>query len=186
MIKMVVFLGNKGKQYEKTRHNIGWIFENQLNNYQPKINKFNSEYYKGSDGIIYLLPGKMMNNSGDPVVKAMNFFKIKIDEVLVVFDDLETTFGSFKIKQGGGLGGHNGLRSIKERTGRQDFYRLNLGISRPKHGSVSSYVLGRFNPQEEAELEVYLAGVTRYYNDFLIGKIKADNKKIKILEQVEE
>lgn len=186
MIKMVVFLGNKGNQYEKTRHNIGWIFENILDNSQVKQSKFNSLYYKDDNGVINLLPQKMMNLSGDSVVKAMNFFKIKIEEILVVHDDLETTFGSFKLKKSGGLGGHNGLRSIKEKTGSVNFFRLALGISRPAHGSVSSYVLSRFSIQEDGELPLYLKSVIPYYKDLISDKIKADGKKIKILEQIKD
>lgn len=184
MVKMVVFLGNKGKQYEKTRHNIGWSFHSYINNSQDMNSKFGALYYKDSNGIINLFPQKMMNLSGDPLVKAMNFFKIKIDEVLVVYDDLETTFGSFLLKKDGGLGGHNGLRSIKEKTGRSDFYRLALGISRPTRGSVSSYVLGRFTIQEEAELELFFQGVEKYYRDFVTGSFKPTGKRIKILEQI--
>lgn len=186
MIKMVVFLGNKGTQYEKTRHNIGWIFENQLGNYQTKQSKFNSLYYKDNYGIVNLLPQKMMNLSGDPIVKAMNFFKIAIEEVLVVHDDLDITFGSFKLKKGGGLGGHNGLRSIKEKTGSANFYRLALGISRPAHGSVSNYVLNRFSVQEEAELPLFLNGAMKYYTELILRNIEVDGKKIKILEQIKD
>ncbi|MGL1891519.1 MAG: aminoacyl-tRNA hydrolase [Spirochaetaceae bacterium] len=184
MIKMVVFLGNKGKQYERTRHNIGWLFQKSLNNDQQTTSKFNALYYKDSDGIINILPGTLMNKSGESVVKAMQFFKINTDEILVVHDDLETTFGSFKLKNGGGLAGHNGLRSIATLTGKQDFHRLALGISRPIHGSVSSYVLGRFNEQEEPELELFFSGIINYYNDYLKGTDRTNGKKIAILQQV--
>lgn len=182
---MVVFLGNKGSQYSKTRHNIGWIFESLLGENRTPASKFKSLYYKTDTGLIYLLPETMMNLSGEAVVKAMQFFKFKIDEVLVVHDDLETTFGSFKIKQGGGLGGHNGLRSIKELTGSADFHRLALGISRPQKGSVSSYVLGRFTPQEEAELEMFLSGVKDYFTDYINNNDKTCGKRVKILQQIE-
>lgn len=183
---MVVFLGNKGNQYEKTRHNIGWLFEKSLNLYNSPISKFKALYYKNSRGIIYLLPQTLMNRSGESVVKAMQFFKIAIDEILVVHDDLETTFGSFKLKNGGGLGGHNGLRSISDLTGKKTFHRLALGISRPRRGSVSSYVLGRFTTQEEAELELFFSGIKNYFEDYLEGIDKTKGKKIAILEQIED
>lgn len=186
MIRMVVFLGNKGSQYKKTRHNIGWMFEDFLNENITPTSKFKSLYYKTDSGVIYLLPQTMMNLSGEAVVKAMQFFKISINEVLIVYDDLETTFGSFKVKKGGGLGGHNGLKSIKEKTGSSDFHRLSLGISRPLRGSVSSYVLGRFNPQEESELELFFSGVKSYYLDYIENRDKTNGKQIKILQQIKD
>ncbi len=186
MIKMVVFLGNKGQAYEKTRHNIGWMFENSLNNYSSPTAKFKGLYYKDNNNIIYLLPQTLMNKSGESVLKAMQFFKIKVEEILVIHDDLETKFGSFKFKEGGGLAGHNGLRSISDLTGSKNFNRLALGISRPIHGSVSAYVLGRFTQEEEAEMDLYLKGVYTYYNDYLNGRDKTKGKKIAILQQIED
>lgn len=183
MIKMVVFLGNPGIQYNNTRHNIGWLFEESLKNYIDKSSKFKAEYYK-KDNIIYLIPQTLMNKSGESVIKAMQFFKIDIKEVLVVHDELETTFGSFKLKIGGGLAGHNGLRSINQLTGSSEFSRLVLGISRPQKGSVASYVLGRFNPQEEAELEMFFSGVRDYFYKFIAGTDETMGKKVVILQQV--
>lgn len=184
MIKMVVFLGNHGKQYEKTRHNIGWLFEKSLGNTKQQLSKFKAQYYKDNSGIIHLLPMTLMNKSGESVIKAMQFFKIKITEILVVHDDLETIFGTFKLKQGGGLAGHNGLKSIASLTGSQDFSRLAFGISRPEHGSVASYVLQRFNIQEEAELDLFFSGTKEYYRDFLSNKDSTNGKKVAILEQI--
>lgn len=186
MIKMVVYLGNKGQQYEKTRHNIGWLFEKSLNRIFQPSEKFKALYYKDESGCIHILPQTLMNKSGESVVKAMQFFKIAINEVLVVHDDLETTFGSFKLKQGGGIAGHNGLRSIVELTGKKDFHKLSLGISRPQKGSVSSYVLGRFNPQEEAELDLFFSGVSDYFYNYLKGVDKTKGKKIAILQQIKD
>ena len=184
IIKMVVYLGNYGKQYEKTRHNVGWLFEESLEIQNEKISKFKGLFYKDNSGLIHLLPQTLMNNSGQSVIKAMQFFKIKIEEVLVVHDELETNFGSFKLKIGGGLAGHNGLRSIADLTGSRDFSRLCIGISRPVHGSVASYVLQRFNIQEEAELSTLFSGIKEYFYDFIGGKDRTSGKKVVILQQV--
>ena len=186
MIKMVVFLGNPGNQYKRTRHNIGWIFEELVRNSSTVLTKFKALYYKNPKNVVYLLPQTLMNNSGEAVIKAMQFFKIKVDEILVIHDDLETVFGSFKLKNGGGLAGHNGLRSIAALTGSKDFHRLALGISRPKYGSVSSYVLGKFTHEEEAELELFLTGVVTYFNSYISGDDKNVGKKIAILQQIKE
>lgn len=181
MIKMVVFLGNYGDQYRKTRHNIGWLFEESLNNTFSKTDKFKADYYK-KDDIVYILPKTLMNKSGESVIGAMQFFKIDIKDILVVHDDLETEFGSFKIKNGGGLAGHNGLRSIKELTGSSDFKRLALGISRPAKGSVASYVLQRFNIEEESQLDLFFNGVHDYFFSLLSGTDKTGGKKTAILQ----
>ncbi|QEN04043.1 peptidyl-tRNA hydrolase [Thiospirochaeta perfilievii] len=114
------------------------------------------------------------------------FFKINIDEVLVVHDDLETEFGSIKIKHGGGLAGHNGLRSIKDLTGSSNFKRLAIGISRPSRGSVANYVLERFTPQEESELDIIFKETENYFTKFLGDDDETKGKKVVILQQGRE
>lgn len=101
-----------------------------------------------------------MNRCGLALSGACSFFKVdpKLhpELILVVHDDLELPFGTAILRQGGGIGGHNGLRSLKQELGTADFYRLRLGIGRPAHGNISSYVLSRFSPEEEAELPLLL------------------------------
>ena len=161
MIRLIVFLGNPGKQYEKTRHNAGWmVFPCLSFDASPVFqNKFNGEFAKVSlenRQVFLLKPGTFMNNSGKSVAACMNFFKIAPEEMLVVHDDLELEFGMMQLKTGGGLGGHNGLKSIVQAVGGRDFHRLKIGISRPARESVSSYVLSRFSPEEEGELGALL------------------------------
>jgi PTH1 family peptidyl-tRNA hydrolase len=97
-----------------------------------------------------------MNLSGESLVPMMQFFKIPMEEILIVHDELELDFGVLGFKQGGGLAGHNGLRSIAAALGTQDFKRMRLGISRPAHTDITSYVLGNFSPGEQAILPTYL------------------------------
>ncbi len=97
-----------------------------------------------------------MNKSGESLRACMDFFSLKLDQILVIHDDLELDFGRSALKAGGGLGGHNGLKSIREHTGSADFLRLRLGIGRPRHGGVSQHVLSRFSREEEAELPLML------------------------------
>ena len=153
------FLGNTGKKYELTRHNLAWKTLESLSFYQKLVwnTKFKGEYAKDSNtGNLLLKPMNFMNNSGESVTAALSFFKLKIDQLIVVHDDLELPFGTVQLKKGGGAGGHNGLRSIIKLTGSSDFYRLRLGISRPPTGrDVSSWVLSRFSPDEEARLDDY-------------------------------
>lgn len=158
-IKLVVGLGNPGIKYELTRHNIGWLVIDQLSffnqlNWQEK---FKGEYAKNGD-VFFLKPQTFMNLSGESVQPLMHFFKIQPSELLVLHDEIDLPYGQIGFKQGGGLAGHNGLKSIAEQLGTKDFKRLRIGVSRPEYGEVSSWVLGKFGPDEEAFLDQFLKG----------------------------
>lgn len=154
---LVVFLGNPGSQYKKTRHNAGFMLADELEFLKNATwsEKFSGQYAKAEVAGIqhyFLKPMTFMNISGKSVVAAMAFFKIAIEDVIVVHDDIETEFETVSIKKGGGLAGHNGLRSIAELTGSKDFSRLRIGVGRPSKGDVSSFVLGKFTTDEEIVL----------------------------------
>jgi peptidyl-tRNA hydrolase, PTH1 family len=152
--KLIVFLGNPGKKYEKTRHNAAWrLGDNRDRSWQKKFNGLWCKEGNGADQKILLKPQTFMNLSGDSVRKAMDFFKLTPKEVLVVHDELELPFGEVQHRFGGGLAGHNGLKSIKQQLGTADFGRLRIGIGRPPYGDVQRWVLSPFAPIEEAELE---------------------------------
>ena len=161
-IQLIVFLGNPGKEYENTRHNVAWLAARRLGFY-PSLtwqNKFSGFYAVFSQGpqsrLILLKPGTFMNLSGEPVRSCAEFFKIPPGEILVVHDEVELPFGTAGFRLGGGLGGHNGLRSISKNIGTNDFWRFRLGVGRPDRGDVSSHVLGRFSPTEEAIMDDFL------------------------------
>lgn len=151
MLKLFVFLGNPGKEYENTRHNAGFLFCDYLYPNASWQMKFHSLYTQ-EGGIKILKPVTYMNLSGTAVSGCASFFKIRPEEILIVHDDLELPFGNAKIQKGGGLQGHNGLRSIKERLGSDQFYRLRIGIGRPKHGDVRLYVTSPFSKDEQISL----------------------------------
>ena len=159
-VQLIVFLGNPGKKYENTRHNVAWLAACYLNFYDSLAwqNKFKGQYavFSGDSRLILLKPRTFMNLSGDCVRSCAEFFKIPPGEVLAVHDELELPFGSAGFRCGGGLGGHKGLRSLSNNLGTKDFWRLRLGIGRPLRGDVSSHVLGRFSPGEEALLGDFL------------------------------
>lgn len=160
MIKLIVALGNPGNEYARTRHNIGWMVIDLFNlNWQKKFKGLYQFDTISAEKIYFLKPQTYMNLSGESVVELMNFFKIKIEEVLVIHDELDHPFGQVTLKKGGGGAGHNGLKSIAELTGSQEFYRIRLGIGRPVHGSVSDYVLGEFSSEEKKCIDNYLAKV---------------------------
>ncbi len=178
MAILIAFLGNPGIKYKKTRHNYGKIVCNGLEKRFPVISwrkKFHSDYaelifhadiplhealpenfaklsVEEKTNTLLLCPNQYMNNSGTGVAACAKFFSIPFEKIIVVHDDLETPFGSYIFQKGGGLAGHNGLRSISGALGSNDFYRLKMGIGRPDRGTVSSYVLSRFSPLEESQL----------------------------------
>ena len=161
MIKAIILLGNPGRQYEETRHNIGWKVGDNLSfiyqlNWQKKFKGVYAQYLLNGEKFLFLKPQNFMNLSGESVQPFMKFFKLTVEEILVVHDDLELDFGIIDLKKGGGLGGHNGLRSIVQQIGDKNFYRLRIGIGRPVHGDVSSHVLGKFTPDEKISLSILL------------------------------
>ena len=159
MIKLFVFLGNPGKEYFTTRHNAGFIASDMLYPSALWQTKFNSQFAKEGNTIL-LKPLSFMNLSGISVSQATTFFKLKSEEIAVFHDDLELPLGTIKLEKGGPLHGHNGLRSIKERIGSDNFYHVRIGIGRPKFGNVALYVTTPFSTdemitlsQEKGELE---------------------------------
>lgn len=157
MVRLYAFFGNHGREYAGNRHNVAWQFLESLP-FHPELRferKFKGRYasWEGPQGRLYFLtPETYMNLSGDSVAELARFFQIGIQEILVVHDELEMAFGSFGFKLGGGLGGHNGLRSMEARFGTRDFRRLRFGIGRPSHDDVAGYVLQDFSPKEREDL----------------------------------
>ena len=178
MIKLIVALGNPGMEYELTRHNIAWTLIDTHPDLQSNMwkTKFKGEYtdFNGPSGKIYILnPLTYMNLSGESVQPLCQFFKINIEEILVIQDELDLAFGQIHFKKGGGLAGHNGLKSISSTMGSQEFYRMRIGIGRPERGSVSSWVLSKFPVSQNIELEI----VMRQANEALNFLLKEGFKK---------
>ncbi len=147
MIRMLVFLGNPGKEYASTRHNAGFLLCDYL--YPDAIYqmKFHSQFMKAGD-VYVIRPMTFMNLSGTAVSEAASFYHMAPEEIMVIHDDLELPLGKARLQKGGGLQGHNGLRSIKDRLGTGEFYRLRIGIGRPEHGDVRIYVTSPFRKDE--------------------------------------
>jgi len=154
---LIVGLGNPGSAYEKNRHNIGFMVIDELikrNNAQKaSSSSFQGELFKFQNHFL-LKPLTFMNLSGNSIVAVKNFYKV--DEVVVIHDDLDLPFGTLRFKYGGGHGGHNGLKSTDEKISRE-YARVRMGIGKPEHkGEVASYVLGNFNSQETNHLEQWI------------------------------
>ncbi|MBK8817101.1 MAG: aminoacyl-tRNA hydrolase [Methylococcaceae bacterium] len=149
MIKLIVGLGNPGQQYEKTRHNAGFLFLDSLAldyrcawSNKSEFQSIMSALSLDGERVILLKPQSFMNRSGGAVGKVARYYKFAPQEILVVHDELDFDTGVVKLKMDGGHAGHNGLRDIISQLGVKDFYRLRLGIGRPKPGmAVADYVL---------------------------------------------
>jgi len=146
---LIVGLGNPGSDYAQTRHNIGFMVVDELISRYSAIklssSSFSGELYKFQNHFL-LKPSTYMNLSGEAVVKVKNFYKI--EDVVVIHDDLDLPFGSLRFKKAGGHGGHNGLKSIDEKISRE-YIRVRVGIGKPEHkGEVVSYVLGKFSDEQ--------------------------------------
>jgi PTH1 family peptidyl-tRNA hydrolase len=153
-IKLITGLGNPGPKYQGTRHNAGFMVLDRL---AEKIRvsidrtKFGGLYGEGSWGgerVVLLKPQTFMNLSGRSVTEAARFYKIPPTDIIVVHDELDLPFGQIRLKEGGGHGGHNGVRSIVAEFGSADFLRLRVGIGRPDKGSAEKYVLNPFSVEE--------------------------------------
>lgn len=149
MNKLIVLLGNPGSEYEDTRHNIAWQVVDKSSeyshlNWKSKFKGLYASIDVEDDKIYFLKPETYMNLSGESVKPLCSFFKIEAQNVLVVQDELDLPVGTLIAKYAGGLAGHNGLKSISQHLGTNDFYRLRIGIGRPLHGSVSDHVLSNF------------------------------------------
>jgi PTH1 family peptidyl-tRNA hydrolase len=159
-VQLIVGLGNPGPEYDQTRHNAGALFVERLAASQGASLSLDKKYFglvakfshQGRD-VRLLIPTTFMNRSGQAVAALANFFRIAPEAILVAHDELDMPPGVAKLKQGGGHGGHNGLRDIIAQLGNQNnFHRLRLGIGHPGHSSmVSNFVLGRA-PRSEQEL----------------------------------
>lgn len=163
-MKLLAGLGNPGRQYEATRHNVGWhVLDEIASSAGISIDrrKFNAELGEGLlDGgrVLLVKPQTFMNLSGESIGPAARFHKIEPADVIAIHDELDLEFGRVAIKVGGGHGGHNGLRSMIAHLGTPDFVRVRVGIGRPKGSKeVVGHVLGPFDKQEMAELPFVVA-----------------------------
>jgi peptidyl-tRNA hydrolase, PTH1 family len=185
MISLISFLGNPGKQYELTRHNIPWLLMRKIEDiYFPTWQyKYKGAFFhqiiKGNK-IIFHKPLTYMNKSGEAVQSICRYFRIQNNSIMIVHDHVDLPFGTIKISYGGGLYGHKGLRSIGSMLGTKNFYRCSMGISRPNRQTVSSWVLGSFKEKEMLFLSQYLETTAQYIlgEEIINGETKSKILKI--------
>lgn len=161
-MKLIVGLGNPGKNYEKTRHNIGfYIIDNYLGdiNYKEKFNGLYYELNVDNEKVIFLKPQTYMNNSGECVSKFIKYYNIDYKDIMIIHDDLDINVGICKFKYNSTSGGHNGIKSIINNIGTKEFFRMKLGIKNEKKDDVIDFVLGKFSKNE---LELF--DINKLYN----------------------
>jgi PTH1 family peptidyl-tRNA hydrolase len=186
---LFVGLGNPGDRYENNRHNIGFqVIDALVDHYGARNiskNTFHGELFK-SNNLLFLKPTTFMNLSGESLQIIKNFYKIELDNIVVIHDDLDLPFGAVRFKKGGGSGGHNGLKSIDSMIGKE-YIRVRLGIGKPLHKSqVTDYVLHDFSPEESEWLDQWInhiAKACRLIPDEALEEIKS-KQSLKSIEKL--
>ena len=171
-MKLIVGLGNPGREYNNTRHNVGFMYLDYIfgNNFQVN-NKFKAmEYITAIEGekVIIIKPLTYMNLAGDAVRNYVNYYKINVYDILVIQDDLDMEVGKFKLLFNHGDGGHNGIKNIILNLGSRDFLRLKIGISKATLGDSKDYVLGKFPSEELDAINNSFKELSNFINDYIV------------------
>lgn len=171
-MKLIVGLGNPGREYENTRHNIGF---QTIDNYANKIgvsiakSKFEGLYGEtliNGEKVLLLKPQSYINLSGEVIRKFVDFYKISVNDILIIHDDLDLAVGTYKLKQKGSSGGHNGLKNIELHLGTQEYKRIKIGISNNKNIDTKDYVLGKLSKEEIEKLDEVKSIVLSVLDDY--------------------
>lgn len=173
-MKLVVGLGNKGREYENTRHNMGFMlvdrylqYKNITDKFKEKFNAMYIETTINNEKVIFIKPMTYMNNSGIAVRAFVDFYKLNSEDILVISDDLDLDLGKFRLRRNGSSGGHNGLKSIISHLGTNDFKRLRIGISNDKD-DVINYVLSKFSKKELNEIDIMFDTLVDVLDDYFV------------------
>ncbi len=173
-MKLIIGLGNPGKEYENTRHNIGFMTidyyvkakKYDTNGWQKKFNALYMQVNLAEEKVIFLKPQTYMNLSGESVRDCVNFFKVDINDILVISDDLDLAVGNFKLKSNGSSGGHNGLKNIAECLGTTEYKRLKVGIAKDKSIDIKDYVLGKISSDDLKIYDALFNHLTEVLDDY--------------------
>lgn len=173
-MKLVVGLGNKGREYENTRHNMGFMlvdrylqYKNITNKFKEKFNAMYIETTINNEKVIFIKPMTYMNNSGIAVRSFVDFYKLNSEDILVISDDLDLDLCKFRLRRNGSSGGHNGLKSIISHLGTDNFKRLRIGISNDKD-DVINYVLSKFSKKELNDIDTMFDTLVDVLDDYFV------------------
>ncbi len=172
-MKLVVGLGNPGKEYQNTRHNIGFDFvdyylkkNNILDSWTKKFDGYYLQTKIGNDKVLFLKPQTYMNLSGTSVRKIMDYFNISTDDILIVVDDMDLLVGNFKLRPNGSSAGHNGLKNIEANIGSNEYKRLKIGISKNTDSNAKDYVLGQISKTERENITTLFDTLCNVIDDY--------------------
>ena len=172
-MKLIVGLGNPGKEHNKTRYNIGFMCIDEIAKHFGVTfdsNKFNGLYYQttiSGEKVIFLKPQMYINLSGEVIKRYIDFFKINISDVLIIHDDLDLEVGMYRLRQSGRSAGHNGLKNIEKCLGTQEYKRLKIGISNNKSIDTKDYVLGKISSDDLLKINDVSKVVNNIIDDFI-------------------
>ena len=188
-IKLVVGLGNPGKKYVNTRHNMGFkvldIIAKKLDIYKwkEKDGALYFDCYVNMNRVIFLKPQRFINLSGDVMIEFVKFFNIQTEDILVISDDLDTPIGNIRLREKGSSGGHNGLKNIEEQLKTNEYKRIKIGISNDKNMDTKDYVLGKLTKEEQKILNKVAENVSEIvlesFNEPFCQLMNKYNTKIK-------
>lgn len=171
-MKLIVGLGNPGKDYANTRHNVGFFMLDkylEYKNIQGFKSKFDGEYidtFINNQKVIFLKPQSFINLSGEVVRKFVDFYKIDLQDILIISDDLDLNLGNFKLKSKGSSGGHNGLKNIEKNLNTSEYKRIKVGISNDKKIDAIDYVLGKLTSDEVKVLNEVSSVINNILDDY--------------------
>ncbi len=175
MVKMIVGLGNPGSKYEKTKHNIGFMAVDKIVN-NLDVTFTEDKNFKAQIGstfinhekVYFVKPTTFMNNSGIAVKALLTYYNISVEDLIVIYDDLDMEVGKLRLRSKGSAGGHNGIKSIIAHIGTQEFNRIKVGIGRPLKGmTVINHVMGQFNTEDNIVISLTLDRVVNAVNFYL-------------------
>lgn len=176
-MKLIIGLGNPGKEYENTRHNIGFMSVQKIygsmhltEQKSTKFNAFIAEYTYNNEKILFVRPLTFMNLSGETVEKLSHFYKVNQNDIIIIHDDMDLPVGNIRIRKSGSSGGHNGLKSIISLLGSEDFIRIRVGIGKPElhdENSIINHVLSKFKPDEKILIDEAINLMPEIINTYL-------------------
>lgn len=172
-IKLVVGLGNPGKKYDNTRHNIGFsVLDNiakklSITTWKERDGGLYFDTYVDMSRVIFLKPQRYINLSGDVMIKFVKFFNISLEDILIISDDLDLPVGSIRLKQKGSSGGHNGLKNIENNLQTNEYKRIKIGISNDKNEDTKDYVLSKIPNEDKKKLKETIETVSNIVLDYI-------------------
>jgi len=172
-MKLIVGLGNPGKEYENTRHNVGFMVIDELlkkignPNLKEKFNGLFCECDISGNKFMLLKPQNYINLSGEVINKYINYYDIKLEDIIIINDDMDLDLGRYRLKPSGSSAGHNGLKNIEQSLKTDEYKRLKIGISSDKNIDAKNYVLGKFNKDEKITLNEVIKKATEIIEEYL-------------------